>query len=183
MRGTLKGLSGVYVEVSFDGADDNTERVGLNQGVLQNFAELRLRTAGIRVWTKEEHKKDSATLRVRLAMYRRSEYRMEPFYAFHVNSELEQGVRLTRAPDIYVCTRTWESIGWLGISGEGKVSKMVRKEVGDTLDHFVNDYLAANPKQSSSYPPIHAYTDFMARAGDAEGERGRALQAAASNVD
>jgi hypothetical protein len=40
---------------------------------------------------------------------------------------------------------TWEQTNY-GIVGEGHVSVM-RESVGDTVDHFLNDFLAANPSK------------------------------------
>jgi hypothetical protein len=67
-------------------------------------------------------------------------------YAYDIDLELRQAVRLTRNPAITSSATTWRAPGWVGIVRDRNLSK-VREGIRDVVDEFLNAYLAANPKR------------------------------------
>ena len=144
-RATLAGLTGVGVVV--EDMDPAAEKDGLTESTLQIEVELKLRQAGIRVLTSDERRAAPGNpyLYLRVGTFKNAQSDMG-LYAFVVNLQLMQEVRLTRNPAITSLAITWDAEGWVGIVGSRKLSQ-VRERVRDVVDEFLNAYLAANPKR------------------------------------
>ena len=69
--------------------------------------------------------------------------------AFHVHVQFRQTVFLERNPKTLVVAPTW-SKGIIGGAGDSLFVSYTRQAVSDLVDEFLNDYLAANPKESAS---------------------------------
>ena len=141
-RATLAGLTGV--EVAVEPMDPDAEKDGLAQSTLRTDVELTLRQAGIRVLTSDGRLAAPGMPYLYLSV---GTAKNEPgFYAYDIDLELKQEVRLTRNPAITSMATTWSAPGWVGAVGSRNLSK-VREGVRDVLDQFLNAYLAANPKR------------------------------------
>lgn len=143
-RGSLRGLPGVNVLIE-PFQDGETESRGLTDRQLQTDVELRLRKAGIRVLTLQETKANSIhpTLYVNLNVIP-VEATSGQLYAFCLSVEVQQTVFLVTSPPSYTIANTWNTgtAGTVGIEHLGSL----RGKIGDLVDTFINDFLAANPK-------------------------------------
>lgn len=136
----LVGLKGVYVLV--ESLDPQAERLGLTKGQIQTDVELRLRKAGVMVLTREEWKKTPGKpfLYVNISTKTRSGSEL---CAYSTHVKLEELVTLARG---FQTAGTIWNTGEVGTVGINKISQ-IRDSVGDRVDSFINDYLAANPKR------------------------------------
>jgi hypothetical protein len=132
-RESLKGLSAVPVEVT---ATDGTKAT---QWRLQEFVELRLRTAGIKVPEKNAplYGEGSAKLWILVVSDKSGTLSAVEF-------KLKQSVRLERRPSVVMWLPTWESRVWGG--EDQSTEDVIKKILNGFLDSFINDYLAVNPK-------------------------------------
>jgi hypothetical protein len=134
----LVGLKGVYVIV--ENMDPQAENLGLRADQIETDVELRLRKAGVRVLTKEEIFKTTGmpSLCVNvLALVARG------LVTYSVEVELSEIVTLDRGFRTHGVIWSDGGTGNVDIRSIGKI----RESVGDKVDKFINDYLAANPKK------------------------------------
>jgi predicted amidohydrolase len=126
----LVGLPGLSVSVA---VDPRMLPFGLTEEQIKTDVELRLRKAGIKVvegrWPLLAV---SITTMIRSATI---------FYAIEMGlseiATLDRGIRASGT--------IWNT-GYMGVTGTAKIRE-VRNAVGDQVDKFINDYLAANPKK------------------------------------
>lgn len=148
-RAGLRGLPGVLVVIeSFQ--DANAESRGLTESQLQTDVELRLRKAAIRVLTIEERKsagEGRAMLYVNVKLVSGDEP-LDGVYAYSLSVEVWQQVLLVTPPFAKVLAISWHT-EVTGIVGKVHLGKL-REDVGDLVDKFINDYLAANPPKSKA---------------------------------
>jgi len=154
-RQSLVGLPGVYVLVEETHPD--VKRDGLTKTTLRTDVELHLRQGGIRIMTKEESFSAPGAPYLYLNI-NTVKFKDEPgWYAYSIDLELTQGVRLDRKPSIPLNAITWNARGSVGVVGARQL-RTVRQYVRDMVDQFINDYLAANPKKERlppQYIPPH----------------------------
>jgi len=135
----LRGLKGVHVLVLDTG--QAIKCVGLTQDQIQTDVQLRLRKSGIKVMNKEEVliTPGNPNLCVTLFAYSIG----KETYAYSINVMLYEQVTLARG---FKSLATIWFNGWVGgvFASNGNY---IRGTVGDLLDKFINDYLAANPKK------------------------------------
>jgi hypothetical protein len=141
---TLKGLHGLRVIVEM--FNPELERDGLAARQVQLDVELRLRKAGITVFSQDEaNKADSpAVLHVMVDAVKGDDF-LQNLYAIHTSVELWQVVYLHRpekSPAFAAATWT--------IQGTALVGKETLQEVRSYLavgvDEFINDYITAHSK-------------------------------------
>jgi hypothetical protein len=137
----LVGLKGVWVLV--EGMNTQAERLGLTKTQIQTDVELRLRKAGIKVLTEEE----------------RLETPGRPYLYVNVNAVTKPGsslcaysikVHLKKNVAIKSGFKTprvvWHTPDYAETVKIYNTTR-IRNLVGDHVDIFINDYLAANPKK------------------------------------
>jgi hypothetical protein len=136
----LVGLKGVYVVV--ESIDPQAERLGLTKAQITTDVELRLRKAGLKVLTKNEMLKAPGTpfLCVNVNTFIRAG---SALCAYHVSVILNESVLLARG--VTTVGGIWNT-GGVGTVGVDKITQ-IRGAVGDEVDKFINDYLAANPEK------------------------------------
>ncbi len=110
-------------------------RAGLSKDQLKTDVELRLRKAHIRVVGLSP----PGYLYVNVQALRQS-----GGWVYSVHVGLNQDVTLDRDKSISCSGETW-SEGTLGTATRDKFVAEVRDALGDQVDRFINDYLAANP--------------------------------------
>ena len=138
---SLKGLAGVEVFIEIPNPEIGKD--GLSNGQLQTDAELRLRKVGIKVLSEEENIKTPGMpiLYVKVSSVKNK----DGLYAYSLKVELLQSVVLSRDRSLeLMAMSTWRA-DQLATVGVNNMPASVRSEVGDLIDAFVNDYLAANP--------------------------------------
>jgi hypothetical protein len=141
-RESLKGLTGVRVLV--ENINPEAERGGLSAANIQTDMELMLRKAGIRVLSKEEWSLTPGlpSLYVKVVVHKRFPYEL---YVYGITVGLEQVVMLSRNMQTVVAP-TWSTDGAIGTVGVSQLS-IVRDDVKDEVDKFINAFLAENPKR------------------------------------
>jgi hypothetical protein len=132
-RESLKGLSAVPVEIVV------TKGAKVMQLQLQNFVELRLRSAGIRVPEKNAPLQKEGSALLWIIIVSDSEGTL-----IEVMMKLKQAIRLERRPSVDMWLGTWETRSCGG--DDQSTEDVVKKTLNGFLDAFINDYLAVNPK-------------------------------------
>jgi hypothetical protein len=139
-RDKLKGLSGVLVVI--EALNPDLERGGVAQAQLKTRVEVKLRQAGIRVLTPTEFLTipDSAYLYLNLTSVQVTPDR--PIYALFLSLEVHEPVIIRRNKETSFGATTWNTGKLLVFS----TTRSIQDRLGDLVDEFINDYLAANPK-------------------------------------
>jgi hypothetical protein len=139
-RPTLRGFPGVYVVV--EPLNPQIERDGLTTDQVQRDMELKLRTAGIKVLSKEEFQKTLGKpylyVNVNISPLRTQITR----YIFYIRLEFNQEVSLVNSPMTVVPAGTWSAGGW----GIDFSLENIRDILKNQVEKFANAYLAVNPK-------------------------------------
>lgn len=110
---------------------------------MQTDVELKLRLAGIPVLSHEQWlaAPGHPYLYVNVNVLDPS----DSAWPYSVMVELDQSVKLERSPEVSVVAATWSAAPGVGNVGSLNV-RSVRDHVKDQVDHFINAYLAVNPK-------------------------------------
>lgn len=138
---TLKGLQGFYVMV--ENLTPEEEKHGITSQQLQTDVELKLRQNGIRVLTEQKSFLTVGVpcLYVNLNLTIDEELQL---VAYNISIDLHQMVLLERDLTKRCDASTWTK-GITGFIGLDNI-KNIRERVKDTVNLFVSDYLAVNPK-------------------------------------
>lgn len=140
-KDTLKGLQGVKVLV--EAIKPEVEKYGLTEQQLQTDVELRLRQNGIKVLSEKEWLSAAGQPYIYVNV---NIMKVEniPLVTYGITLELKQNVSLERDPTKLCSASTWDRRGVMS-AGLGKIEN-IRECVKGYVDNFINDYLAANPK-------------------------------------
>jgi hypothetical protein len=141
-RKSLAGLQGVFVLV--EEIRPEAQDQGLTMTAVQTDAELRLRKAGIRVFTDAEVRNvpGNPVLYLKAIVMPGT-----PPWGYAVAIELHQGVVLTRDPSMDTWASTWSVAGGGGYDAPSNIPRKVRDKLNDYVDQFINAYLAMNPRK------------------------------------
>lgn len=144
-REVLAGLQGVHVVV--EDFKPEVEKYGFNREQYQTDAELRLRQNGIRVLSEEEQLllADKTFLHIIVTPVILENGLSA---AVGISVEFKEPVLLHRNPSIITFAITWDKGTILNV-GLLRFNE-IRGHVRDLVDQFINDYLAANPKDQPS---------------------------------
>jgi len=155
---TLLGLKGFTVGVLLDGH----EILGLNS-ILQTKVELEFRKAGLRVLARAEESDEPyvGNFIVKLSVTERPDFEL---YIVTYSVRMYQKVALTRNSSVWTWAATWPSNkamnGNLLIPpdmhfscSEPVLENVIKREVTNEVEKFLNDYLAANPKERAEEEP------------------------------
>jgi hypothetical protein len=153
---TLRGVKSVKVLI--ESLNDDAKGGGLVEETLQTDVELKLRTAGIRVYDKklipdpkdwDEFEKwfndysPHVTLYVNLNVKKISDI---PMYAMAIDVDVHEDGVLTRGSQkIETMVSTWNT-GCVVTVGANNFREGARNSVIDLVDMFINAYLKMNPK-------------------------------------
>jgi hypothetical protein len=137
---TLVGLPGVHVLTIVESPKaKEIELLGLTKDQVQKDVELRLRKSGIKVLTDKEWLSTTGTPSLMVSL---SAFSYLGVWAYSIRVALFEVVTLARGGQ--ASAPIWES-DYLGLVGTNNI-RQVRDDIGDKVDEFINDYLAANPK-------------------------------------
>jgi hypothetical protein len=138
---TLKGLTGVGVVV--ESLNPEVEQDGLTKDQIKTDVELKLRMAGIKVFSEEEWLQTPGCqfliVNAHLMRFKSGSY------IYQIDVGLNQKDFLKRAAEIDTFATTWQSVV-LGICSLSDGRNKVRNAVKDRVDKFIEDYLSVNPK-------------------------------------
>ena len=136
----LVGLKGV--EVVVEDIRPEAERLGLTEAQIQTDVELRLRKAGVRVLTAKESDETPGVpflyVNVTTIFFQKTSA-----VVYSIFVQLKEAVTLKRG---FIAVGAIWNTGSVGTVGTSNIRK-IRVSVGDKVDEFINDYLAANPKK------------------------------------
>jgi len=139
---TLRGLTEMCVLVEYLDKEIKRE-LPFDENQIRVDVELKLRTAGIKVLSKDQWRITSGMPYLYVILDIRRLPNMPMFY-FSIDIHLVQLVYLERNHNILAPSRTWICAG-MGCAEKNNTSK-IRNHLKDTLDIFINDYLSVNPK-------------------------------------
>lgn len=147
MQLSTEGIDALHVMVFLG---DSTINVGLSESQVRTDVELKLRRNGFKVLSKQGYNSgDSLTpvLKVAINSYpvRDQHTNTTAGLAASVGVSLSQYVSLVRNGNI-VMAATWAD-GSVIVSNSQEYPQYARRVVSDLVDAFLNDYLAANPKE------------------------------------
>jgi hypothetical protein len=133
---TLKGISAVYVLVGY--LPDGAKTLGLTTEAIQTDVELKLRLAGMRVVTDEEHTKlpGMPYLYIFLNLMDRAQ-------AGCIQVELHQNALLDANNEQAFAVNTWST----GFVLANPTAQVIRDRIKDKVDEFLNAWLSVNPKK------------------------------------
>ena len=138
---SLIGLRGVYVFV--EDKNPPTATYGLTKQSLKADVELRLQQNGIKVLSKEERFKTRGMPYLYISVYMIVRGQMP--VAVYITVKLKQNTMLETNHDLCLGATTWEEERFMFVR-QDKL-KDIGEYVRDFVDLFINDYLAANPKE------------------------------------
>lgn len=163
-RDILAGLQGVNVLV--EDFRPEAEKHGFNRQQYKTDVELRLRQYGIKVLSQKESSKVSGSpyLYINVTPLFGEN---TPMAAVNILVQLQEAVLLERNRTILRVATTWHK-GMTLLCGLKRLDE-TREHVRDLVDMFINDYLAANPKdqpsktiQQTYIVPKNALLDMLA---------------------
>ncbi|OGP64275.1 MAG: hypothetical protein A2169_06445 [Deltaproteobacteria bacterium RBG_13_47_9] len=141
-QATLRGLLGVGALV--ENLPSEVEQEGLNRNALQGEIELKLRSAGIKVLTKEECLKTPGEPYLYININVNIAKTESDIYPYTIDVMLIQKVALLRNPAQTSYAVTW-SVGGIG-SIDRQIMSQLRDSILEMLDVFIKAYLTENPK-------------------------------------
>ncbi len=148
---TLSGLRGICVHINLSvliaNEDAGNHRLPfLTRDDLHTQVEIALRKAGIKVISSYRGPDDGFFVVVVRAM---KESKDGPLYALKIQSALSQRVALLRNRKIKTIAATWPYTRtcMFGMTSSLMVERTIKDIVARQVNEFINDYLAANPKE------------------------------------
>ncbi len=140
----LERLNALKVNVLIS---DGAPRGSLLESQIQTDVELKLRSYGLKVWGKGDVAHKASTLLIGLGAvpvhYENSSVSIG--YAFFVLVQLDDHVKILRNNNLTFAA-TWQG-STVAFADTDRFEEHARRIVSDYIDEFLNDYLAANPKQ------------------------------------
>lgn len=142
-RSTLRGLQGLELFVM--GPKAEIEKYGLTESQIRTDVELKLRQAGVRMLSSKERFRTPGAPLFTVFAFVDKQPNGDAFLV-NIRAELTQSVLLERDRSISCNATTWQTWPKVGLLGSRDLQS-VRQVVKDHVDEFINDYLAANPKE------------------------------------
>jgi len=144
-RDTLIGLQSVFVSINLTG-EQEVERLGLTEQLLQTDTELTLRRYGVPMWSEGTIGR-VGYLHADVVILISKNW---PIAVYTYSVKLYQHVLLPLEIQIAsYLTTTWTSAQQVGYCRVELLKDTVKGNVRERVEQFVNDYLAVNPKQES----------------------------------
>jgi len=149
-RESLRGIEAFKVETFIQKVDSEIHQRGLTKSQLKTDVELRFRTAGIKVLTKNDLSQNGSMdypfllVYVQIIPAKLSEVTLG--YAYSIDLSFYQNIILYREPSIAIRAITW-NISYTGIAPYETSIRSIRENVINLVDTFMNGYLAVNPKR------------------------------------
>ena len=136
---SLRKLAGVRLVI--EELDEDTKTI-LTERQIQTDVELRLRRNGIRLLSEDEWLKvpGSPYLYLQLNVLRNERTGV---FSYYYKLELKQSVLLERDSQFEMLAATWQITNG-GYAGSSVATSAIREAIGDAVDRFCNDFLAAN---------------------------------------
>jgi hypothetical protein len=140
---TMTGLDGVGLVV--EKIDLKAKLGGLTEKKIREAVDGVLRTAGIPVLSENQMRKSPGSPYIFVTVNTYNDWRAV-LYAFHVQVEFRQKVRLDRNSSGPFVATTWQSGDIVGLMEEDKIST-ITDEIGKCATEFTIAYLKGNEKK------------------------------------
>jgi hypothetical protein len=140
-RASLRGVEAVYVKV--EGLTPEIEKDGLTETLIRRDVESRLRTAGIRILSKEKWFDVTGSPHLYLNV-NCLKLRETKEYIYSIRIAFRQNVYPEREPILILGATTWSAGGIVGITYR---FDKIRTSVKGRVDEFIRAYLSVNPKR------------------------------------
>jgi hypothetical protein len=144
-RDSLRGLVGVEVHVEPIAIE--IEELGLPTDKLQNDVQQQLQRAGIKLLTERERLASSAGGLLDIHIDALHDRISRFFYT--IDLSFRRPVRLKGLDPPEASAVTWMKLGVVGSIADDNVTYL-QEQVLRKVDHFIKDYLAANPTKRGS---------------------------------
>jgi hypothetical protein len=141
-RKSLKGITGFYVSVKI--LDPVIEKEGLTTNQIRTDVELRLRRAGIKVFTTEQASQAPGKPLLGVDLMIGSKQGLYP-YALDIGAH--QLVKLERDPTVIIYATTW-SVGSAGIADLSSIGASEAVIAANSEDHGQSDDYFGHPADS-----------------------------------
>jgi hypothetical protein len=140
-RASLRGVEAVYVKV--EGLTPEIQKDGLTETLIRREVESRLRTAGIRILSKDKwlDVMGSPHLYLNINCLKLRETKE---YIYSIRIAFRQNVYPEREAILILGATTWSAGGILGITYR---FDKIRTSVKGRVDEFIKAYLSVNPKR------------------------------------
>jgi hypothetical protein len=142
-RMPLKGVKGFYVLIESLG--DEEKKDGLSIDTLQNAVQLKLRSSGILVVSKDEWIKNPEYLRLYINL-NMLKLKSLSTYAYNMTLQIKEYVKLPRETVTFCHVTIWND-SYTGYVSGAKMPGKMKESVVELTEELANDYLAANPKK------------------------------------
>jgi hypothetical protein len=146
----LKGMRAIYV--SAEDIDAHIGTADLTTTQILGDAQLRLRKAGIHVATREEWLSEDniGDLNLGVVLLKLPDKlagvdNSSRLVVYNIQVDLQEDVKVGRAPGKPIIATTYAVANQTGVIGANRLGNL-RSTVGNSIDVFVKDYVAANPK-------------------------------------
>jgi len=140
-RQSLKGIRGLHVLV--EDLTEPTRETGFRKQKIEKDVETKLRVAGIRSLTQDQHLRVEGQPYLYVAVSALQNPSADNLIVYYFNVELIQNVLLERDSTVLVDAPTW-SINRIGATHR---TKQVKDELKDFVDRFISAYLSVNPAE------------------------------------
>lgn len=140
-RKSLKNIRGLHVLV--EDLTSPTREAGFSKKKILKDVEAKLRLAGIRSLTQDQHFRVKGQPYLYVALSALQNPSADNLIVYYLNLELVQNVLLERDTKILVDAPTW-SINKIGATHR---RKQVRNELKDFMDRFLTAFQSANPEK------------------------------------
>lgn len=141
-QATLRGLKGIGILV--ENLPPEVEKEGLIKNQLQMAVEFKIRSAGIKVLTKEESLEAPGAPYLYININVNTSKTETNIYPYTIDMMLIQKVSLLRNPEQTTYAVTWSTGGIGSITKE--ILSQLRISVEEIVDLFIKAYLAENSK-------------------------------------
>lgn len=157
---SLEGIDTLYVEVLLT---ENPIVGALSESQVRTDVELKLRRNGFKVVSLQDYEDGPLmpVLKISITSIPITDvYKANQTYAIasYIDVSLSQYVRLLKTNKL-ILGDTWDS-GYLATVVPREYPQNTRSIVSDKIDEFMNDYLAANPKEQPAKSEVKKHDIF-----------------------
>jgi hypothetical protein len=140
-RATLATVRGIYVAA--EDMDSAAAAHGLTAAGLKADIEDRLRSAGIRVSSRDDFTSSLEVVQLYVAVNEFALTSHPGLFTYNCSTEVRQAVKLVRDPSVVLTTVTWRVEPTVGTVGSDNLYVSVRDKVRAQVDAFMQAYRLA----------------------------------------
>lgn len=146
----LQGMKAIYIAVEDINSDIGTTNLTTKQ--IETDVQLKLQKAGIRTATEDEwiNNENIGSLNLNINLLRPPDKlagvdNLSRLIVYTIQLNIYDIIRQKREPSKHTLAATYMVTSQMGIIGTNELGRL-RSTIGNSVDAFVKDYLAMNPK-------------------------------------